>query len=97
MIVRTLDLKEIHYRTDYHVEAFQDKLDHLVVRRTTPDNPFDNKPHAGVRYWFILEGAANVTVGEESSEVTPGDLVYVPEWIASRLETDTECQWICFG
>jgi len=97
MIVRTLDLKEINYRTDYHVQAFQDKLDHLVVRRTTPDNPFDNKPHAGERYWFILEGQAFVTVGDESSEVTPRDLVYVPEWTASRLEADNECLWICLG
>ena len=97
MIVQARDLQEINYRTDYGIQAFQDLLGHLVVRRTTPDNPFVNKPHAGARYWFILEGHARVTVGDESADVGPGDLVYVPEWTENSLVSDTEARWICFG
>jgi len=97
MIVRRADLQEVNNRTDYRVQEFQDLLGHLVMRRTTPANPFVNKPHAGARYWFILEGEATVTVGDETAQVGPGDLVYVPEWTANRLESATEARWICFG
>ncbi len=97
MIVKASTLSEVNHRTDYRLQEFQDLLGHLVVRRTTPENPFVNKPHAGARYWFILEGQARVTVADEEAVVTAGDLVYVPEWTANSLVSESEARWICFG
>ncbi len=97
MIVKGSALPEVKSRKDYGLAKFQKQLDHLVVWRTTPANPFISKAHAGNRYWFILEGKASVTVGEERSEVEPGDLVYVPEWVDNSLVTDSEVRWICVG
>ena len=97
MIVKKNDLHEVSYRTDYRVQEFQKLLGHLVVRRTTPANPFINKPHAGDRYWFILEGQATVKVGEDTVEVEAGDLVYVPEWNQNSLISAAEARWLCFG
>ncbi|NLD42656.1 MAG: cupin domain-containing protein [Chloroflexi bacterium] len=97
MIVKRKDLHEVNHRTDYRIQEFQDLLGHLVMRRTTPINPFINKPHAGDRYWFILEGQGTVMVGEEKADVEPGDLIYVPEWTENSLTSDSEVRWICFG
>ncbi len=97
MIVKRQDLVEINNRTDYGLQRFQNLLGHLVMRRTTPANPFINKAHAGARYWFILEGEATVTVGDEVATVGPGDLVYVPEWTENKLVSAGEARWICFG
>ena len=97
MIVRRHELTEVKYRTDYRVQEFQSLLGHLVMRRTTTQNPFVNKPHAGARYWFILDGEATVTVGDEVASVGPGDLIYVPEWTPNSLASATEARWICFG
>ena len=97
MIVKKNDLHEVSDRTDYRVQEFQKLLGHLVVRRTTPANPFINKPHAGDRYWFILEGQATVKVGEDTVEVEAGDLVYVPEWTQNSLISAAEARWLCFG
>jgi len=97
MIIKAKTLREVNHRTDYGIGEIQEQLGHLVVRRTTPDNPFMNKAHAGSRFWFILEGHATVTVGEETGDVEPGDLVFVPEWTDNSLITDDVVRWICLG
>ncbi len=97
MIIKAETLSERNARTDYGIGDLQDQLGHWVVRRTTPDNPFVNKAHAGHRFWFILEGHATVTVGHETDQVGPGDLVFVPEWTDNSLVTDTTVRWICTG
>ena len=63
MIVQARNLQEVNYRTDYGIQAFQDLLGHLVVRRTTPDNPFVNKPHAGAR----SDVAASIVKGADAT------------------------------
>lgn len=97
MIIKAKSLEEVNYRVDYGIDKLQEQVGHLVVRRTTPANPFVNKAHAGHRFWFILEGTATVTVGDETGEVEPGDLVFVPEWTDNGLTTDSVVRWICLG
>jgi len=97
MIIKGESLPEVNYRKDYGIQKLQEQVGHLVVRRTTPANPFVNKAHAGHRFWFILEGSATVTVGDEVDTVGPGDLVFVPEWTDNSLVTDDEVRWICIG
>jgi mannose-6-phosphate isomerase-like protein (cupin superfamily) len=97
MIIKASELREVNSRTDYGLGKVQDQIGHLVVRRTTPANPFVSQAHAGNRYWFVLEGQATVTVGDERGAVGPGDLIYVPEWTDNSLTTDSEVRWICFG
>jgi mannose-6-phosphate isomerase-like protein (cupin superfamily) len=43
------------------------------------------QPHSEDEIYFVLEGTAQVVVGEESQLVQPGSLVYVPAHVPHRF------------
>lgn len=48
------------------------------------------KPHREDEVYYVLEGRATVQVGDESAEVGPGALVFVPAHAFHRFHTIVE-------
>jgi mannose-6-phosphate isomerase-like protein (cupin superfamily) len=48
------------------------------------------QPHREDEVYYVVEGRATVTVGNEDREVEPGTIVYVPADVAHRFHTIRE-------
>ncbi|MBV7332270.1 cupin domain-containing protein [Chloroflexi bacterium TSY] len=97
MIVRGSEIQEIDHRKGYAIDGVQEQIGHFAVRVTTPDNPFEPEPHGEQRFWYILNGEANVTIDGETNAVGSDDLILLAPWTEHNLRTDTRVRWICFG
>lgn len=96
MVIKGSSIEEVNLRKGYDLPA-QDRIGHFAVRVTTPHNPFEPAPHGEWRFWYILEGTADVTIDGEVTRVEPGDLVLVPPWSQHSLRAAAHVRWICFG
>lgn len=97
MIIKGSSIEGVNHRRDYRVGRLQDQIRHFVVFTTTPRNPFGPHKHAGLEFWYILEGEAVVTLDGEEHAVEAGDLVFLAPWTEHGLRTETSARWICLG
>ena len=59
---------------------FDNELCKLGLNCLEPGQEFNKHAHdAQKRYYIVLEGKGIVTIGEETQEVVPGIVFYVPE------------------
>jgi mannose-6-phosphate isomerase-like protein (cupin superfamily) len=84
-------------RTYYPLDDFSMLTRHFVIRETTPENPFVPHEHEQPELWYIIEGEAMVTLGEEEHAVSAGDLVRLNPWVRHGLRSDSSVRWICMG
>ena len=84
-------------RKPYPLASQEVVVKHFVVRLTTPDNPFKSHKHQERELWFILDGAATLSLDHEEHPVEAGDLIELAPWVEHGLRTETEVTWICIG
>ena len=97
MIIKGSEIQEVNFRKGYELGNAQNQIGHFAERITTPNNPFEPEKHGGQRFWYILEGEANVTIDNKTIAVGPGDLVIVAPWTDHSLRSASRARWICFG
>jgi mannose-6-phosphate isomerase-like protein (cupin superfamily) len=97
MVIKGSEIQEINYRKGYDIKDAQKQIGHFAERVTTPNNPFEPQKHGEQRYWYILEGEAEVTIDHETTTVKPGDLILVAPWTDHSLRAGHYVRWLCFG
>lgn len=53
--------------------------------RVGPDDRFDRHHHGGDEFWFIVEGAGRLRFGDETFDVSAGDIVLAPAGVSHDI------------
>ena len=76
----------------YPIGPENDLLDWLVVRRTLDmDEKWEAQLHSQPdfdEYWFVLKGKGQMTCGDETYDVEPGDLLITPPGVPHKVRGD---------
>lgn len=97
MIIKGSSIKETNGRKPYPVEECGFPLIHLVVRNTSPDNPFKPHKHGEKELWYVLEGKGLYFENGQETEVEGGDLMIIEPWDEHGLRTESHIKWMCLG
>lgn len=97
MIIRAQALDEANGRKPYPIADQQTILHHLSVYDTRAENPFKPHKHEREEIWYIIEGAAIVSLDGQEQTVGPGDVVLLKPWIEHGLRSESRARWVCIG
>ncbi len=97
MILKADAIPVINGRRPYELGKREIVVRHFVTRETTRENPFKPHSHANPELWFIIEGAAMVTLNGIEYPVEGGDLIIIDPWVEHGLRTEKQVTWICLG
>jgi len=98
MIIRGRELPEsTKGRKLYPLTSHEIAGRHFATWVTQPGNPFGPHKHEQPELWFIIDGQAIATLGDQQHVVKSGDLIEIAPWVEHGLRTDTEVRWICMG
>ena len=97
MVIKGSEIQEQKGRKPYPLDGRQVLIEHLVVRTTTPSNPFEPHKHARRELWYIIEGQALVSLDGHEHAVEGQDLIVIDPWVEHGLRTEGQATWICLG
>jgi mannose-6-phosphate isomerase-like protein (cupin superfamily) len=97
MIIRGSDIQARDGRKPYPLAGLEVLVKHLVVRVTTPDNPFVPHAHEQPELWYVVDGQALVSLDGEEQAVEGGDLILIQPRTEHGLRTQSCATWICLG
>lgn len=98
MIIKGTIDPENWYRNIYNIDKKNNiKINHFVMRTTTPKNPFKAHKHEQEELWYIVEGMGTLKENDIDYPVEAGDLIQIKPWALHGLSSDTKIVWICLG
>jgi quercetin dioxygenase-like cupin family protein len=97
MIIKGSRIQEVNGRKPYPVAGNEIELKHMVVRVTTPDNPFNPHKHEDKEFWYIIDGEGILSLNRKDEKVEKGDLIILLPNIEHGLRTESKIKWMCLG